>query len=377
MDHDALLGRHQSWDVFYSVVAVAVAAITVATSTAPVEKFRALGLLAAIALWYVFVGRPIIVCRTHGPVRQGVFVAGLVALYFGLATATSAANLLLLALCSMVLFMENFLFGALAVVALNTATVGAAVAAGQDVVDAIVLSAAISVWSVVLGRWSRRVIEQSIARAEMIAELEASREEVARLSHEAGTAAERQRVAADIHDTLAQGFGSIVMLVQAVRRSIELESPTVDEQLDLIERTARDNLAEARAIVTAMQPAALAAVTVEEAIRRLADDADVAVTGASRELPPAVAVVLLRSCQEALTNIRRHAGTAAVRIGLSYSDDTVALTVHDDGRGFDPAAVAGGFGLSGMRGRATEVGGTMTLDSAPGAGTTVRVEVPA
>ncbi|HEY1177800.1 MAG TPA: histidine kinase, partial [Phytomonospora sp.] len=325
MDRDTLLGRHSSWDLFYTVVAVAVAAITAATPIPAAQKFPALGIIAAIVLWYVFVGRPIIVCGTYGPLRQAVFVVGLVALYFVLATTTSAANLLLLALCSMVLFLESFLFGALAVVALNAATVGAAVVAGQDVVDAIVLSAAISAWSVVLGRWSRRVLEQNIARAEMIAELEASREEVARLSHEAGTAAERQRVAADIHDTLAQGFGSIVMLVQAVRRSIELESPTVDEQLDLIERTARDNLAEARAIVTAMQPAALAAVTVEEAIRRLADDAKVGVTGTSRELAPAVAVVLLRSCQEALTNIRRHSGADNVRIALCYLDGSVAL----------------------------------------------------
>jgi signal transduction histidine kinase len=126
-----------------------------------------------------------------------------------------------------------------------------------------------------------------------------------------------------------------------------------------------------------MQPAALAAVTVEEAVRRLADGAEFTVTGEPRQLPPAVAVVLLRSCQEALTNIRKHSGATIVRIGLSYLDGMVALSVADDGRGFDPGEDACGFGLSGMRGRATEVGGAMTVDSAPGRGTTVRVEVPA
>lgn len=377
MTPDAILGRQLWWDLFYSVVAASVAAIIAGASAPADRKLFSIGLIAVIALWYAFVGRPIFVCMTASRLRQATFAVVLLGVYFGLATTTNTANLLLMALCPMVLFLESFLFAAGSVVALNAATVAAAVVSGTDVVDAVVISAAITAWSIVLGLWSRRIIDQSAARAEIIAELEASREEVARLSHVAGIAAERQRVAADIHDTLAQGFGSIVMLVQAVRRSIDLGASTVDEQLDLIETTARDNLAEARAIVTAMQPAALAAVTVEEAIRRLADDAEVSVTGESRELPPAVAVVLLRSCQEALTNIRKHSGAATVRIGLCYLDGTIALTVRDDGRGFDPDGVARGFGLSGMRGRATEVGGAMTVTSVPGEGTTVRVEVPA
>ncbi|MEV0647802.1 sensor histidine kinase [Phytomonospora sp. NPDC050363] len=377
MREDPVLSRHFWWDVFYAVVAVAVAAMITGSPGTVAGKLYSLGLIVAIGLWYALFGRSLILDISPGPVRPALFALVLTGAYFALALTTSAANLLLMALCPMVLFLERFVFGAVAVAVLNAATIAAAAVGGREVVEATLLSAAITVWSVVLGRWSRRIVEQNIESAEIIAELEASREEVARLSREAGVLAERQRVAADIHDTLAQGFGSIVMLVQAVRKSIELEKSTVDEQLDLIERTARDNLAEARAIVTAMQPPALAAVTVEEAVRRLADEAEFTVRGRSRELPPAVAVVLLRSCQEALTNIRRHAGAATVEIGLSYHDETVELTVRDYGRGFDPAQEPGGFGLSGMRGRATEVGGGMTVTSAPGQGTTVRVEVPA
>jgi signal transduction histidine kinase len=90
---------------------------------------------------------------------------------------------------------------------------------------------------------------------------------------------------------------------------------------------------------------------------------------------PDTDVVLLRAAQEALANVRKHAGAAAVRVRLAYSDG-VALTVTDDGRGFDPAAAGGGFGLPGLRRRAQDSGGNVTVDSAPGAGTTIRVVLP-
>jgi signal transduction histidine kinase len=88
-------------------------------------------------------------------------------------------------------------------------------------------------------------------------------------------------------------------------------------------------------------------------------------------------VVLLRVCQEALTNVRKHAGASRAQITLSYGKDLVRLAVCDDGAGFDPARAVGGFGLRGMRGRVTEAGGRLQVRSEPGAGTTVSVEVPA
>jgi signal transduction histidine kinase len=146
-----------------------------------------------------------------------------------------------------------------------------------------------------------------------------------------------------------------------------------DGHLELALDTARDNLDEARALVAALTPALLDGRSLVDAIRRLAPS--LAVRGAVRPLSTGVDVVLLRAAQEALTNARKHAvGPASV--SLSYDPGSVTLTVCDPGPGFDPLAASAGYGLSGMRSRVAQVGGRCTVSSAPGGGTTVRVEVP-
>jgi signal transduction histidine kinase len=149
-------------------------------------------------------------------------------------------------------------------------------------------------------------------------------------------------------------------------------------------RTARENLAEARALVSALSPAALAAGSLTDSVRRAASrfseesgvPATVRITGATRPLPTSVEVVLLRATQEALTNVRRHAGARSAQVLLAFTDDTVRLTVRDDGCGFAPAAAAG-FGLNGMRVRASQVNGTLAVASTAGGGTTIELEIPA
>ncbi|MGW3143050.1 sensor histidine kinase, partial [Streptomyces sp. NPDC001139] len=116
-----------------------------------------------------------------------------------------------------------------------------------------------------------------------------------------------------------------------------------------------------------------------DALRRLAarHGAALRVRGPMRTLPAGPEVVALRSCQEALANARKHAGSSAsVGIELTYADDALTLRVRDDGRGFDPGAPCDGYGLAGLRARATEVGGTARVDSTPGGGTTVTVSLP-
>jgi signal transduction histidine kinase len=236
------------------------------------------------------------------------------------------------------------------------------------------ISAAAGVW---LGFWNIRVIEQSVERGQLIEQLEATRAEVARLSHEAGVSAERARLAGEIHDTLAQGFTSIITLLQATDPQLR------DERVALAVRTAKENLAEARALVSDLSPAALAAGSLQDSVRRAASrfteesgvPATVRITGPSRSLPTSVEVVLLRATQEALTNVRRHAFAAAVQVLLAYSDDRVRLTVRDDGRGFTPGE-ADGFGLNGMRARAEQVNGTLHVAGTPGDGATIELEVP-
>lgn len=237
--------------------------------------------------------------------------------------------------------------------------------------------------AILLGLWIGQMMEQSNQRAELIEQLEASRGQVELLSHEAGIVTERTRLAGEIHDTLAQGFTSIVTLVQAAESELDVDLPAARRHLNLATETARENLAEARAMVATLTPSPLASGTLAEAIRRRADlvggQSSATVTVRLQDiggLPMPVEVVLLRAAQEALANIGKHAGAQRITVELSEMPDTVRLRVIDDGDGFDPNEPPPGFGLAGMRKRVADVGGTLHVQSRSGGGTTVTVEVP-
>jgi signal transduction histidine kinase len=243
--------------------------------------------------------------------------------------------------------------------------------------------------SLLLGIWIDKVISQSQQRAELIEELEAARDQLAEAHHSAGVMAERERMAREIHDTLAQGMTSIVMLAQTA--AVELSRGAAEPaaaRLAAIEDTARENLAEARALVAAFTPVALSEATLTEVLRRQAErfaaetgvDVQVSLDLPDDEvaaLPQAQQVVLLRAAQESLANVRKHAGATSVLIRLGMSADGVGIEIRDDGTGFEPEAPAGGFGLAAMRGRVEESGGTVQVESAPGRGTRVQVLIPA
>jgi signal transduction histidine kinase len=268
-------------------------------------------------------------------------------------------------------------------VVLNTLLPLRQITAGIDPVDVlrgpVPVAAIVIVFSIIVGVWLDGVQRQSEERADLIDELRATQAEVARLSHHAGVAAERQRLAADLHDTIAQGLSSIIMLIQAA----QADPAAGRRHLDLALETARDNLAEARAMVAALPPAALNGAPLPQALKRLVDKAPVpasfTVDGPARPLATSVDVVLLRAAQESLTNVRKHAGRAQVRVRLSYREDAVVLEVTDNGAGFGAAEAglnADGYGLAAMRGRVEQVAGVLTVDSRPGTGTTVQVKVP-
>jgi signal transduction histidine kinase len=249
---------------------------------------------------------------------------------------------------------------------------------------AVALFVAITAFTAAFGGYIGRIITQSDERASLIAQLEATRAELAEVSRQAGAMAERQRLAGEIHDTLAQGFSSILMLIQAAEAQLELSPATARSQLSLAAQTARENLAEARTLVGGLASAQLQAGTLEDALRRITQragaelgiGASFSIDGTGRRLPAATEVVLLRAGQEALANVRKHAGAQSVAVLLRYGPDRVRLEVTDDGTGFDPALVNGGYGLSGMRARVDEAGGTVAVRSAPAEGTSVQVEVP-
>ena len=215
----------------------------------------------------------------------------------------------------------------------------------------------------------------------LVAELAATRAESARLSREAGTAAERERLAREIHDTLAQGFTSIVMLAQAIEPELDADTAAARRHVELIGATARENLAEARAMVAELTPSPLEEplpAAIARQCDRLAAETDAAVTARiDGDLPAqsmASDVVLLRAAQEAFANIRRHAHADAVTVELTSTDTGVRLAVTDNGIGLDGRSE--GFGLRGMRARVAQVGGTMSLCQAAGGGTRLTVEVP-
>ncbi|GAA2017489.1 sensor histidine kinase [Catenulispora yoronensis] len=217
-------------------------------------------------------------------------------------------------------------------------------------------------------------------RGTLIRELEATRAELERVNHEAGVREERERLAREIHDTLAQGFTSLLMLVQAAEATLDTDPATTRQRLELAARTARENLAEARALIGGDPTAGLPLdAALQRAAARIGEElgiaTSVAIDGRPQPLSANVQVVTLRVAQEALANVRKHAQAGSAAVRLAYGSDGLAVSVEDDGVGMEVAAVTG-FGLRSMRERVGQVGGTVTITSAPGAGTRVEAEVP-
>ncbi|MFI1465146.1 sensor histidine kinase [Nocardia carnea] len=235
---------------------------------------------------------------------------------------------------------------------------------------------------ILLGLWTDRVLEHGERRARMLgAELERTQSELALAHQRQGAAEERERLAREIHDTLAQGFASIVVLAEAARAGLGNDPVATAGQLVSIESTARENLAEARVLVGAppagnSRPGGLA-----PALRRILDRfvEDTGLT-VDAELPDIdcdqrTTIALVRCTQESLANIRKHAGAGTVGVVLAGGPAGVELEITDDGSGFSPAA-ARGFGLHGMRARLAELGGELTVTSSPGEGTRIFAVLP-
>ena len=251
----------------------------------------------------------------------------------------------------------------------------------------ILLSAVISMsLSLALGLFIHRIIGEAESRAATIDELRSTQAKLAAVERDRGVHEERERISREIHDTLAQGFTSVVALSRAAQAALARgDVGAAGERLALIEATASDNLDEARLIVAELTPGHLQSRTLGEALERLGVavssetglHADVRVSGVPVPLGGSAEVVILRTAQEALSNVRRHASAAHVDLTLAYDKpDEVVLTVRDDGLGFEPGDARSGFGLDGVQARAAEVGGAVQVLSEPGGGTTLVLVVP-
>jgi signal transduction histidine kinase len=241
-------------------------------------------------------------------------------------------------------------------------------------------------------------MEEDRERRDLLDRLEAALEENAGLhaqlltqAREAGVLDERQRIAREIHDTLAQGLTGIITQLEAAERGAGRPEQW-RRHLDQAQALARDSLGEARRSVQALRPEPLEEATLPDALDELARrwsqteavELSFATTGEPRPLLAEVEATLFRVAQEALTNVAKHAGASKVGLTLSYTDQAVLLDVRDDGVGFAPRRRDGngrrdghGFGLDGMRQRLRRVAGSLAVESAPGDGTAVSASVPA
>ena len=238
----------------------------------------------------------------------------------------------------------------------------------------------------VLGESMNRMAE-NLERSR--AELEASMAERARRSRALGVAEERNRLAREIHDTIAQGLTALTLQLEMADALLDSSPDRARGSIHRALQLARDNLQEARRSVLDLRAAPLEGLSLPEALEQLGEtfardnavDCTVEVAGIQGRLPARLEAGLYRLAQEALANVAKHAHPNAVRMILQRGAASLELLVEDDGVGFDPqlpvhSGPTGGFGLAGMQERAALLGGTIDVASAPGAGTRVAVRVP-
>lgn len=238
------------------------------------------------------------------------------------------------------------------------------------------------------------IVSESQQRARALAELTAARALLAESEREHVTAVERERLAREIHDTLAQGLSGIELLLRAAQDAADAGTDDAatgaTRSAALVaqaRQVAQQNLAEARRVVAALAPPDLADSTLTAALGRVTERSaspalatHLHVVGPTRPLPLPVETALVRLTQSALANVVQHANASRVDVTLTFGEDDVLLDVVDDGCGFRAGSGAptssGGYGLRAMRSRVAELGGTLVLESAPGDGTALAVALP-
>jgi signal transduction histidine kinase len=200
---------------------------------------------------------------------------------------------------------------------------------------------------------------------------------------------ERNRIEREIHDTLAQGYVGISVQLEVLSELLRhKKTEAAAEHLNLTRGYVREGLAEARQSIWALRSQDAGETTLPVRLRRMVEaegshglEARFSLFGAYRPLPPETEREFLRVAQEAIHNVKKHAGARHLFVQLEYGQEEIALEVRDDGRGFaaneEMKSTLGHYGLTGMRERAAAIGGTLEVTSEPGVGTTVRLRTAA
>jgi signal transduction histidine kinase len=379
----ALLLLRRSEHVLFGVLLV-IGCFT-AWQSQPGQRWLLLGGAAAVAAWYV-AGMALarrsrvrwhalawLLVLTGGCAGLVVGSAGFVWLSFSLFLLYAQLLPLVVSLPSVVVITG----GTIAAVALEQHRLTAATVIGPLIGAAV---------AVVITLVYRDLAEQVRQRAALIEQLTATRDELAVSQRQAGVLSERERLAREIHDTITQSLTSIVLVLRTARDQEPARAQPLHSQLDTVIDAAQTALTDTRRLVADLTPAELSNRSLPDALRRvIADHSDLHVVfdveGEPRSVPTPVAVALLRAAQETLANAGAHADADQVHATCTFLPDVISLDVVDDGVGFDPQAPLGpttgtGLGLPGLRARASEVGGSISIDSAPGRGTAINVSVP-
>lgn len=392
--------RHLWWDVAVTGTAAACGVI-VAAQAGPERVGGLLALCGILAAWFAC-GRWAL--RPASPrdrtwadprLRGAAFVAIAVLLLAVLCRADPSSAAMLAVFCPYAwnwswrrrdIVTANVLFAAAAAVG----TAWGLGWTGDGWMRGGISAAASLLFSLVMGVWIGRIASAARREGQLQAELAAAHDELAELHRRAGAAAERERLARELHDTLTQTLTGIVMLAERTGEQLaDDDSPASDGPagtVGLLERTARQALAETRAIIAEGSAPGVGSEGLPARLDRITRSfaTETGVTARFSASPPApvldrpTEVVLLRAAQEALANIRKHAGAGAVRVELRQDAHDTALVVADDGRGFPEtvdAAQRRGSGLRGIRSRLALSDGQLHVTTGT-TGTELRVCLP-
>lgn len=354
------------------------------------QQTRILVLLSLLLGWYLFSMRwQRITDDTVAPYGLAYYAIGWL-IWFALTYNHMGFMLLLFILYPRLFITFNMLWASVGAVFLTILIVlRQSAQSTQGLETWILLLSIMTISGVILAYFIQAVIRESESRNQLIQRLEAAQKELARAEREAGILEERQRLALEIHDTLAQGLISIITLLEAAENQREQHNLTASQQhLDLARTTARSNLDEARRFTRGLRPELLEQFPFEAAMKEAVKNwrsstgiaVEITITGTPAALPQPIEEALLRIMQEALTNVKKHARATTVNITLSYLKTSVMLDIQDDGSGFEPTQPhppeVGGLGLTGMRERILPFHGKLEIESHRGEGTTIAVDIP-
>lgn len=347
-------------------------------------------LVSAVVLGTVYALGPLIVEPRESPRATVVWLIALMTAWLALLALSPDAIYLAFAWFFLLLHLLPRTAGLLSVAAVTAAAVAGFAWHQRTFTAAMVIGPGLGAAVAVVTVFGYQTLQaESEQRRRLIVELDRTRSDLAAAEHQAGVLNERERLAREIHDTLAQGFSSIQLLLRAATRSLdperEIDPVRAGNLIEQARLEAQENLAEARLLVQALSPADLAHANLTGALERLGETTSsrtgIRVSFHAVGPPPilatAVEVALLRIAQAALANVTQHARATRADVTLTSMETAVTLDVLDDGAGFDPRVLPetdnGGFGLRSMKSRAAELGGVLTVESQPGGGTAISV----